>query len=197
MSLKALLSLSAGALILAVAPALAASHWPSADLLSSGAADNCASASLASQESGRAADADLQKCTLAVKLAYYDRERAEALNNRSVLYYARGDYNAALADSTAALKLDDRMAEAIVNRGSIFLMQHRAEAAIANFDRALMFNPVHPERVYFNRAVAREDAGDVTGAYADYAMAAKLDPSWERPRQEMNRFSITRRQPIS
>jgi tetratricopeptide (TPR) repeat protein len=197
MSLKSVFTLSAGALLLLAAPAFAASSWPSASLLSSGASDDCASASEAARESGHATDADLAKCTLAVKLAYQDRARAEALNNRSVLYYVRGEYGTALVDSTAALKLDDSMAEAIVNRGSIFLMQHRPEAAIANFNRALAFNPAHPEKVYFNRAMAREDAGDLNGAYADFAEAANRDPQWNEPRQQMNRFSITRQRPMS
>jgi tetratricopeptide (TPR) repeat protein len=184
-------------MLFAAAPAFAASSWPSADLLAAGTADACATATAQSQAGGNATDADLSKCTLAAKFAYYDRARAEALNNRSVLHFVRAEYDAALADSTQALKLDDSMAEAIVNRGSIFLMQHRPEAAAANFSRALMFNPAHPEKVYFNRAMAREDMGDLNGAYADYAEAAKLDPQWDQPKREMNRFSITRQRPMS
>jgi tetratricopeptide (TPR) repeat protein len=198
MFLKSCLSISAGAImLLAVMPASAATSWPSADLLASATADSCASASAAAQENASVSDADLANCTLAVKLAYYGKTQAQALNNRSVLHYARGEYDAALADNTAALKLDDRMAEAIVNRGSIFLVQHRAEAATANFDRALTFNPAHPEKVYFNRALAREDMGDLNGAYADYAQAAKLDPQWDQPKREMARFSIVRQKPMS
>ena len=90
-----------------------------------------------------------------------------------------------------------RMAEAIVNRGSIFLVQHRPQAAAANFERALMFNPAHPEKVYFNRALAREEMGDLGGAYADYAQAAKLAPQWEQPKREMIRFTIVRQKPTS
>jgi tetratricopeptide (TPR) repeat protein len=198
MSLKSYLSISAGALmLLAAVPAFAATSWPNASLLASGTADRCASASAAAQENGRVSDTDLSTCTLAVKLAIGDGAQAEALNNRSVLYYARGQYDAALADNTAALKLNDRMAEAIVNRGSIFLVQHRPQAASANFDRALSFNPAHPEKVFFNRAMAREDMGDTSGAYADYAQAAKLDPQWEQPKREMTRFTIVRQKPIS
>ena len=89
------------------------------------------------------------------------------------------------------------MAEAIVNRGSIFLVQHRPQAAAANFERALMFNPAHPEKVYFNRALAREEMGDLSGAYADYAEAAKLAPQWEQPKREMIRFTIVRQKPTS
>ena len=198
MSLKSCLSISTGVImLLAAAPAFAAATWPSASVLATGTADSCAAASAAAQDGGKVTDAALANCTLAVKLAYYHKARAEVLNNRSVLQYARADYDAALADNTAALKLDDRMAEAIVNRGSIFLVQHRPQAAAANFERALMFNPAHPEKVYFNRALAREEMGDLGGAYADYAQAAKLAPQWEQPKREMIRFTIVRQKPTS
>jgi len=191
MSLKSWSSFSAGAImLLAAAPAWAASSWPTVDLLSSGAADTCAAASAAAQESGRAIDSDLSNCSRAVKLALHNGSRAEALNNRSVLYYARANYD-------AALKLNDRMAEGIVNRGSIFLMQHRPQAAAVNFSRALDFNPAHPEKVYFNRALAREDMGDMSGAYADFAQASRLAPQWDQPRREMGRFTIRREKPVS
>ena len=198
MSLKSCLSISAGAIMmLAAVPAFAVTSWPSASLLASGTADSCAAASATAQEGGRATDAALANCSLAVKYAIHDGARAEVLSNRSVLHYARGEYDAALADNTAALKINDRMAEAIVNRGSIYLVQHRPQAAAANFDRALMFSPTHPEKVYFNRALAREDVGDLNGAYADYAQAAKLAPQWDQPRREMTRFSIMRQKPTS
>jgi len=198
MSLKSCLSLSAGALMLLVAmPAFAATSWPSASLLASGTADTCAAASAAAQDGANATDAALKNCTMAVRLAISEGARAEVLNNRSVLHYARGEYDSALADNTAALKINDRMVQAIVNRGSIYLVQHRPQAASANFDRALMFNPAHPEKVYFNRALAREDLGDLNGAYADYAQAAKLAPQWEQPRREMTRFTIVRQKPTS
>ena len=198
MSLKPCLSISAAVImLLAASPAFARQGWSSAGVLATGTADSCAAASAAAQEGGKVTDADLANCTLAIKLAYYDKARAEVLNNRSVLHYARADYDAALADNAAALKLDDRMAEAIVNRGSIFLVQHRPQAAAANFERALMFNPPHPEKVYFNRAVAREEMGDLNGAYADYAEAARIAPQWQQPRQEMIRFTIALRKPIS
>lgn len=198
MSIKSCLSISAGVvMLLAAAPAFAAATWSSSSLLATGTADRCAAASAAAQEGAAVTESALANCALAVKLAYYDKARAEVLNNRSVLHYVRGDYGAALADNTAALKLNDRMAEAIVNRGSIFLVQHRAQAAAANFDRALAFNPANTEKVYFNRALAREEMGDLSGAYADYAQAAKIAPQWEQPKREMIRFTIVRQKPMS
>jgi len=198
MSLKSCLSLSMGAImLLGAAPAFAGAKWQSSGVLATGMADSCAAASDAAQESGRVSDAALANCTLAVKLAYYDKARAEVLNNRSVLHYVRGEYDAALADNTAALRSNDQMAEAIFNRGSIFLVQHRPQAAAANFERALTFNPAHAEKVYFNRAMAREEMGDLNGAYADYAQAARIAPQWEQPKREMQRFNIVRQKPMS
>jgi tetratricopeptide (TPR) repeat protein len=198
MSLKSYLSISAGAImLLATAPAFAATSWPSASLLASGAADSCAAASAAAQESGKTTDAAVANCARAAKIAFGDTERAEILNNLSVLHYVRADYSAALTENTAALKLNDRLAEAIVNRGSIYMMQHRPQAAAANFDHALAFNPAHPEKVYFNRALAREDMGDLNGAYADYAQAARLAPQWDQPKREMVRFTTVRQKPTS
>ena len=61
----------------------------------------------------------------------------------------------------------------------------------------MSFNPAHPEKVYFNRALAREDMGDTNGAYADYAQASKIAPQWDQPKREMTRFTIVRQKPIS
>jgi hypothetical protein len=72
--------------LLGAAPALAGAKWQSSSLLATGMADSCAAASDAAQESGRTTDAAFANCNLAVKLAYYDKARAEVLNNRSVLH---------------------------------------------------------------------------------------------------------------
>jgi tetratricopeptide (TPR) repeat protein len=197
MSLRSCLLVSIGAgMVLAATPTFA-STWPSVDLLAQGAQDSCAAASASAQVSSSATDADLAKCTLAAKLAVADSDRAAALNNRSVLHFERAEYDAAMADSTAALKLDDSLVEAVVNRGSIFLSEHRPDAAAANFTRALTLAPAHPEKIYFNRAMAREDMGDLHGAYADYAEAAQLDPQWDQPQQQLSRFTIVRQKPMS
>ncbi|HEU0097028.1 MAG TPA: hypothetical protein VFQ52_11295 [Rhizomicrobium sp.] len=197
MSLKSCLMMSIGAaMMIAATPSFAAS-WPTNELVSQAAFDRCTYAVTASVAEDNASEAAVAKCTKAAELAELKAGRAAALSNRSVLNFQRADYNAAVADSTAALKIDGRLVEAVVNRGAAYLAMHRAGEAVADFDLALTMAPVHAEKVYFNRAMAREDMGDLKGAYADYAMAAQLAPRWEQPKQQMQRFTIRDRRPIS
>lgn len=161
------------------------------------AADICASAAERAAAIGLIGGEDLASCNLAVRLAYYDPNRAAALTNRAALLFVAGNYNAVIADSTAALALDNGMAEALVNRGAALLQEHRAAAAMADFSQALALAPDHPERVYLDRAMAREDLGDFNGAYADYRQAAALNPAWDLPRRELLRFNVTPATPIS
>lgn len=197
MSLKFCLMLSVGAaMMIAVTPSFAAS-WPTNDLVSQAAFNRCADAVTTALANDNATEAAVAKCTKAADLAELNSGRAAAFSNRSVLNFQRADYNAAIADSTAALKIDGRLVEAVVNRGAAYLAMHRAGEAVADFDRALTMAPAHAEKIYFNRAMAREDMGDLKGAYVDYARAAQLAPQWDQPKQQMNRFTIRDRRPIS
>jgi tetratricopeptide (TPR) repeat protein len=197
MSLKSCLMMSIGAAMVFAATPSFASSWPTNDLVSQSAFNRCADAVTAALANDNATEAGLAKCTKAADLAELNSGRAAALSNRSVLNFQRADYNAAISDSTAALKIDGRLVEAVMNRGAAYLAMHRAGEAVADFDQALTMAPVHVEKVYFNRAMAREDMGDLKGAYADYARAARLAPLWDQPKQQMNRFTIRDRRPIS
>lgn len=191
MSLRSCLSITVGAgMLLAATPSFASISWPTNNQAAEAAGRHCAVAASAALAGRTATDADVAKCTKAASLAGFNVDRAAALSNRSLLNYIRADYTAAVADSTAALKLDDRLAEALVNRGSSYLKMRRSSDAAASFSRALRLQPANAEKIYFNRAMAREDSGDLNGAYADYAEASRLAPYWDLPRQQMARFKI-------
>lgn len=197
MSLKSCLMMSIGAAMMVAATPSFASSWPTNDLVSQAAFNRCANAVTAAVANDNATEAGVAKCTKAAELAELNSGRAAALSNRSVLNFQRADYNAAIADSTEALKIDVRLVEAVVNRGAAYLAMHRAGEAVADFNLALTMAPVHAEKIYFNRAMAREDMGDLKGAYVDYAKAAQLAPQWDQPKQQMNRFTIRDRRPLS
>lgn len=198
MSLKScfLITVSAG-MVFAATPSFASLSWPTNNQVAQGAAKYCAAATTAALASKNATDADLAKCTKAANLADFNVDQAAALANRGALNFVRANYSAAIADSTAALKLDGRLVEALVNRGASYLKMRRPSDAEASFTRALRLSPANAEKIYFNRAMAREDGGDLNGAYADYAEASRLAPHWDQPRQQMGRFSIVHRKPMS
>jgi tetratricopeptide (TPR) repeat protein len=203
MSLKSCFLITIGAgVMFAATPSFAS--WPVNDPAVQSAADHCANAAAAAQANNDATEADVAKCTKAAELADLASDRAIALSNRGLLNFERADYNAALADNTAALRIDGRIAEVLVNRGAIYLGMHQASDAAASFTQALALVPTQAgysssdrAKIHFDLAMAREDMNDLKGAYLEYAEASRLAPQWDEARQQMARFSIVTRKPIS
>src|SRR3954467_10394829 len=122
MSFRSCLSITVGVgMLLAATPSFASLTWPTNDLAAQGAAKHCADAAAVAIADKNVTDADVAKCTKAAEIAGLDSQRAAAFSNRSLLHFERANYNAAIEDSTAALKLDDSLVEALVNRGASYL----------------------------------------------------------------------------
>jgi len=179
-----------------------------------------AAAAAAADEQGSASDSQVAACTLAIRIASggeaeiqilaqlrtssavvmpteaWDRIAA-AYINRGVLHLMRSEFDKAVADSNVALALDNNLPEAAINRGAALLQEHRPADASADFTHALELAPAHLERVYFDRAMAREDMGDIKGAYADYRQASQLNPQWDKPKRELARFKVVPAKPVS
>jgi tetratricopeptide (TPR) repeat protein len=188
---------------------------------SRGAEQLCNAAAVSAENQGSATDDQLASCTLAIRLitgggpsetAYLAELRtdstlmlpgqiwhrvAAAYINRGVLYLARGEYAKTIADSDNALKMDNNYPEALINRGAAYIQLHRPADAVQDFTHALDMSPARVERVYFDRAMARENMGDIKGAYADYREAAAINPAWEAPRMELTRFKVIPARPVS
>ncbi len=119
---------------------------------------------------------------------------AVASVNRGVIEQAMSRFDDAMADFDRAVQLNPGLAEAYLNRGSLLDGEHKLDQAIADFTQALTLNPERPEQVYYNRAIAYEDRGDVRAAYFDYREASRLAPNWDKPKQELARFTVHRRE---
>ena len=161
-------------------------------------AHQCSLAAIAAEERGSATDGDLAACDMAVRLSTDDHGvLAVALTNRSVIHLMRKEYDATIADTTVALGWDNKLPEALVNRGVAKMLAGRPKEAVTDLTVGLDLGPANRERVYFNRAMAREDSGDFVGAYLDYRKASELSPSWDRPKQELARFTVVQKAPLS
>lgn len=151
----------------------------------------CAKAAAQAGAADSASDKALSVCNQAVERAKSLRdELSAAYVNRSVVHLARHEYDAALADSDMSIRVKRTVAQAFVNRGIALHALGRSKEAVVAYTQAIELSPSRPQDVYFDRAMAKEDAGDVKGAYLDYRKAAQLDPSWEAPRKEMARFTV-------
>jgi len=136
----------------------------------------------------------LRVCTEALTDQNLDRrDVAGTYVNRGVLYMTRGDFEAARGDFDRAINLDGSIGEAWVNRGAVDIIDKRYKDGIADIDKGLSLGIGQPAKAYYNRGVADEMVDDETSAYLDYQQALVLQPGWDLPRQELLRFTVTRR----
>lgn len=133
----------------------------------------------------------IEICTLAIEdRATIPPDLAGSYNNRGVLLFDEGRLQDALADFDAAIAVMDTLAAAHINRGYTLVALQRWEESIASFDRGIELGAPDPARAHFNRGVAHEEVGHVREAYYDYKTASELNPEWEEPKRELERFTV-------
>jgi tetratricopeptide (TPR) repeat protein len=107
-----------------------------------------------------------------------------------VMLFAQGLIADSLADFEEAIRVDDSLAQAHVNRGYTLMALMRWADSIAAFDRGISLGSEEQAKAHFNRGIAHEELDHVREAYQDYLKASELDPLWEEPKQELTRFSV-------
>ncbi len=120
-------------------------------------------------------------------------DRVATLVNRGIVQMQARNPAAAIADYDAAIAARPDAAEAWVNKGLAYLAMgdHDAEAA-QTLSEAIARNPARPAHAYFARANAYEGMGRLRDAYEDYARAAALEPGWDAPAVELERFKVVK-----
>lgn len=136
----------------------------------------------------------VETCNAAITSGVGPKEDlAGSLVNRGVLLMTMLQPQNAKEDFNRALEINSEQAEALVNRGAILLSEGNLQQALADLDRGIALGPERPERAYYTRGIAREDAKDIRGAYQDYKMAETLKPGWAPVVQELSRFRVQTR----
>jgi len=102
-----------------------------------------------------------------------------AIINRGVAYSAKKDYDRAIADYSAAIKLAPGIALAFNNRGRAFLAKKEYGRAIADYDQAIQLKPDYASALYW-RGKAKQLNGDIPGGNADVGAAETIDPGVSR-----------------
>ena len=171
--------------LLLASPTLAA-----VTVLGGGQAQACFQAAKA----GRSDDASIALCDMALETELMARsDRGGTYINRGVMKLRRGLLEPAHGDFDAGIALAPKIGEGWVNRGAMFIGEHRYKDGLQDIDRGLTLGIKEPEKAYYNRAIAYEALDDQTAAYLDYQQAATLKPDWAAPREELRRFNVTRR----
>jgi tetratricopeptide (TPR) repeat protein len=158
------------------------------DVFGGGLAEACAKAA----KSGETTPAAEQVCTQAL-----DREmlipldRAGTYVNRGILKLRGRRYDEAIRDFDTAIRYQASLAEAYVNRAAARIGIRQYGQSVSDIDNALMLDVKEPEKAYYNRAVAHEYLDDYKDAWLDYRKALEIAPTWDLPRQQLVRFSVS------
>jgi tetratricopeptide (TPR) repeat protein len=120
--------------------------------------------------------------------------RLAMLMNRGIALLRAGKLDKAESDFDLAIRSAPGLAEAWINKGVVLSRQPGREAeAVALISHGIEIGPKEPARAYFARAQALEVAGRLKEAMDDYAAAARADPNWPAPAEELKRFRVERR----
>lgn len=131
-------------------------------------------------------------CTRALREETMTREnRAATYVNRGVLRMRNGKHSDALKDYANAIEMKPELGAAYLNQGAAYIYQRNFTSAIAPLDRAIQLNSKDLFAAHYNRAIARENTGDVQGAYSDFQKALELKPEWDLAIRQLERFVVT------
>lgn len=185
MNVRLLMAMTA-LLSIASAPAWAAAIT----ILGDSQAAKCSQAALW----GRDDDKSLAICDTALADEPMDQlRRAATFINRGIIHMRRREWEQSHADFNDALQRKPDLGEGWVNRGALMIGTKRFAEGLADTNKGLELGIEEPEKAYYNRAIAYEGLGDSTAAYYDYSQALALAPEWDLPKQELTRFTVTRR----
>lgn len=159
-------------------------------VLGGGLAEECSRAAVAG-ETDQSFD---QVCTLALETEVMNaRDRAGTYINRGVLRLRRAAYGSAERDFDMAVRAKDDLGEAYVNRGAAYIGQGRYAESLAEINKGLELGIEEPAKAYYNRALAYEGLEDAKSAYFDYKKALEIAPDWAAPKEQLTRFTVSRR----
>jgi len=98
-----------------------------------------------------------------------------ARNNRGIAYNDKGDYDRAIQDFDAAIRLKPDYAKAYYNRGNTYFNKGDYDRAIQDNDAAIRLDP-DDGVTYHNRGNAYASKGEYDRALQDYDQAIRLEP---------------------
>jgi tetratricopeptide (TPR) repeat protein len=114
------------------------------------------------------------------------------LVNRGILHMVRGHDADADADFNAALRLEQGLADAWLNKGFLRLRRGDGRAALPLLQNGIDRGARRQAQAIFARGVAHEQMGEFDAAYADLKRAQQLAPGWSMPREYLAAYRVQR-----
>ncbi len=113
---------------------------------------------------------------------------ATAYNDRGIAYLLKGQFESALADYDAAIKIDNKNGEALNNRAWTYYKISQNEKALSDADKAVSLIG-DKAYVWDTRGHIHEALGDRKAAEADFVKALSLDAELSTSRLALKRLT--------
>jgi len=105
----------------------------------------------------------------------YDPLNEKAYNNRGIVRCIEGQFDSAIVDFNAAIRLQDDFLDAIANRGIAYAQTNRPVLAIKDFNRCMELAPGKAD-TYMNRGTCYLQMNQPDSAIADFSTGISLFP---------------------
>ena len=136
----------------------------------------------------------VEGCTRALhEEGLFAGDRAATYVNRGIVHMVAGHARDADADFDSALRLDQGLSDAWLNKGFLRLRQGKGREALPLLQRGIDQGARRQALAYFARGVAYEQIGEFNSAYADLKRARELEPRWSLPNQYLSRYVVSSR----
>ena len=90
----------------------------------------------------------------------------------------------------AAERLKAEKGPLLLNRGAAYIYKKDYASALEDLNTAIDIGTRDMFAAYYNRAIARENTGDVQGAYLDFKKSLELNPEFEQAKWQLERFTV-------
>lgn len=129
---------------------------------------------------------DTSPCDRALRDSNTTRnDRLKTFVNRGVIHNRNGAIQSALDDFNAALEIDDKAAEAYLNRGNSWFLAGRLDDARADYESSLEYDVKEPWAAWYNIGLVHDAQNNEEEARNAYEMALKLKPDFTLARQKL------------
>ena len=138
---------------------------------------------------------DTTPCDKALENAAMSKtDRKKTLVNRGIIENRNRGFQAAMSDFNAALAIDPRLGEAVVNRGNSYFLTGRLNEALADYKRALDLGVSRPWAAWYNIGLVYEAKKDKEKAREAFQKAIELNPNFELAKTHLAKLEGERTQ---
>ena len=120
-------------------------------------------------------------------------ERMANLVNRGILLLLANKNTDAGRDFDEALTVDPRQPEALLGKAIEQWQAGNSGAAASLASESLQYGPRRPAVAYLIRGLANEKQGQLRAAYDDLQTAQRLEPGWDEPALQLQRYHVVSR----